>query len=276
MVSIIVPAHNEESVIGELLSALMPICSADGEVIVVCNGCTDDTEGVVRRLFPAVRCLRAPIASKTEALNLGDSSAAFYPRVYLDADVIMDDLSVRRMCKALESGWLAAAPCVEMELAHASRLVRAYYRVWLALPYSRAGMIGAGAYGLSEAGRARFGKFPDIIADDGYVRALFAETERTVVLDASSRVRAPRTLMALIKIKTRSRLGRYELAERYPELMSNETKSYRKALREIIAEPGRWADFMVYLVVNAVTRMRARVQFRRGGWRWERDLTTRC
>ena len=53
-------------------------------------------------------------------------------------------------------------------------------------------MIGVGVYALSEEGRRRFDEFPEVIADDGYVRMLFSGTERIRVDDAPSvRVYAP-------------------------------------------------------------------------------------
>ena len=78
------------------------------------------------------------------------------------------------------------------------------------------GMIGVGVYALSDDGRRRFGEFPDVIADDGYVRRLFDASERVRVDDAPVRVYAPARLSDLVRIKTRSRLGRYELGNVSP------------------------------------------------------------
>ncbi len=85
-------------------------------------------------------------------------------------------------------------------------------------------MIGTEVYALSEKGRKRFDAFPEIIADDGYVRALFKADERTLVDSCYSLVRAPANLASLLKIKIRSRLGRYELKKKFPELLGNEEK----------------------------------------------------
>ena len=88
----------------------------------------------------------------------------------------------------------------------------------VALPYVREGMIGVGVYAVSEDGRRRFEAFPDVIADDGYVRMLFGPSERVSRRDAPVRVYAPKRLSDLVRIKTRSRLGRYELGQRFPDL----------------------------------------------------------
>ena len=77
-------------------------------------------------------------------------------------------------------------------------------------------MIGVGVYALSEEGRGRFEEFPDVIADDGYVRMLFSSSERVHVDDAPVRVYAPARVSDLMRIKTRSRLGRYQLQAALP------------------------------------------------------------
>ena len=92
------------------------------------------------------------------------------------------------------SGLLAVAPQMKMEYGGASWLVRAYYDVWQQLPYVKEGLIGVGVYALSREGRLRFDKFPTVIADDRYVRALFDEHERSVVTHCISLVRAPATV----------------------------------------------------------------------------------
>ncbi|WP_116347783.1 hypothetical protein [Alkalilimnicola ehrlichii] len=163
-----------------------------------------------------------------------------------------------------------------MDFSRASWAVRAYYRIWLALPYCRQGMIGAGVYGLSKAGRARFSEFPNLIADDGYIRALFAESERGKVEGAYSVVRAPASLRWLMKIKVRSRLGQKELALKYPNLLTNEQKDYGGGLRQLLGKPLLWPAAVVYLYVAVGSRWRAQKQLKKlDGYQWDRDLSSR-
>ncbi len=77
MISVIIPAHDEGSVIARTLEA-MTNGAAPGEldVIVVCNGCTDDTAAVARRFGPPVRVIETDIAGKSHALNLGDQNGS--------------------------------------------------------------------------------------------------------------------------------------------------------------------------------------------------------
>lgn len=279
MISIIIPAHNEARAIVHSLHALLPgATSGELEVIVVCNGCSDDTARVVAEFGPAIRCLETPIASKTHALNLGDEAASGFPRFYLDADVLLTPEAVRQVAEILKSGpYLAAAPKFRMDFTDATWPVRAYYDIWQRLPYVQEGMIGAGVYALSAAGRQRFGRFPEVIADDGYVRALFKGHERTVVAGCEVMVRAPRTLPGLIKIKTRSRLGGYQLFRDFPELLKNEDKAYGSALKIFLPRVWLWPPLAVYLLVNLYTRLRAKRQLPEvDSIGWERDESSRA
>jgi len=278
MTSIIIPAHNEEAVIGRTLGVLLE-GAAEGEfdVIVACNGCTDRTAQVARGFGGAVRVIEVETPSKIAALNAGDAAARGFPRFYLDADIDLTADAVRRVAAALDRGeCLAASPRARMDLAGCSWAVRAFYRVWERLPSHGQGMAGAGVYALSEAGRARFGAFPSIIADDGYIRLLFGPGERRAVSGAESRVTPPRRLSGLIKIKTRSHLGNMELAERFPELAREGQSGDRGGLLRLAANPLDWPAVGVYALVKAVARLRAQRQFRaRRLDVWERDDTSR-
>jgi glycosyltransferase involved in cell wall biosynthesis len=282
MISIVVPAHDEETVIRAGLTALTDgAAPGEVEVIVVCNGCRDGTAKVARAFGGPVRVIETDVASKPHALNLGDRAARGFPRFYVDADVALPWDAVRAIARELEAGpALAAAPAVEnVFLEGADPRVRAYYDVWMALPYVREGMVAAGAYAISEAGRARFGDFPDVIADDGYVRLLFGPGERVEVPGAVCRVLAPLTLADLVKIKTRSRLGVIELARRFPDLYRPDAgrKGYGKALLSLLSRPALYPGLIPYAWVTLVSRARARAQSRDfQSYAWERDNSSRA
>jgi glycosyltransferase involved in cell wall biosynthesis len=279
-ISVVIAAHNEEDVISRCLEALLtPAGRTELEIAVVCNGCTDRTADVAREYGPGVRVIETPIASKTAALNLGDEALSAFPRFYVDADVTLPFDSVRRIARRLtEHDALAAAPAMQLDLRGSSLAVRAYYRVWIRLPYVREGMVGVGVYALSEEGRRRFQAFPDVIADDGYVRMLFGPDERLRVDDAPVRVYAPRRMSDLERIKTRSRLGRYELRQRFPDLVAREraTKSYRSAVEGIVLRPWLWPAAIVYAVVVLRSRRQANRQLTSiEDYVWQRDESSR-
>jgi len=276
MTSIIIPAHNEEGVIERCLRPFLDVAKQGAvEVIVVCNGCSDQTARKVSKLSESFACLETDIASKANALNIGDVAAHSFPRIYLDADVSLSLDAVGGLCRMLDKGYLATAPEVKMNLDGSSWFVKSYYDVWFALPYCQAGMIGAGVYALSKAGRERFSRFPNIIADDGYVRCLFNESERGIARGYHSIVNAPKTVSGLIRIKTRSRLGRYQLKATFPELLKNEEKNYAGAIRKVALDPKLSPKLLLYLLVNLTTRARARWQAKRNLSGWERDESSR-
>lgn len=276
-VSIVIPAHNEESVIFSCLSSLMVIQDfIQLQVIVVCNGCSDNTANIVRS-FDGVDCIEESVASKTRALNLGDGKASYFPRFYLDADVRVTPEGVRDIVDRMNAtSSFAASPSVEMDFSECSWLVKSYYKIWCGLPYCRAGMIGAGVYVLSKTGRSFFSCFPEIIADDRYVRALFSDKQRICVDEVKSVVSAPTNIWGLIKIKTRSRLGGYEFEAKYPELIGNEKKDYALAAAELLPKIHLWPKVVVYLAINFVSRIRAKRQLRLHTiLLWERDDSSR-
>jgi glycosyltransferase involved in cell wall biosynthesis len=277
MVSIIIPAYNESAVMERTLRSLLEQVAADDEIIVSCNGCSDDTASIARCLEPRVRVVETPVPSKTFALNLGDRLAGSFPRIYMDADVRLSAGALEKIKEKLASGpRMAFSTSVSMDLSASSWAVRAYYDIWLSLPYCQRGMIGAGVYALSKAGRERFGEFPDLIADDGYVRALFREHERGCVEDAFTLVKAPASLYWLIRIKTRSRLGGMELKLKYPELLVNEEKNYLRALWWVIKDPRKWIKFAVYVYVNSVSRVLAMKRLAKlESYQWEKDISSR-
>jgi glycosyltransferase involved in cell wall biosynthesis len=274
--SIIVPAHNEEASIKRCLSCLVEAKALEDDIIVVCNGCSDRTAEIARQFAKDVVVVEVDIPSKTNALNVGDSLAKDFPRFYVDADVCLSAGAIREMAAGLNENILAVSPTVEMDFEGSSWAVRMYYHAWMDTPYVKAGLLGGGVYGLSADGRRRFAEFPDIVADDGFVRALFKEHERCRVTTAVSTVYAPRRLSDLLKIKTRSRRGVYELKQKFPELQENEVKGYREFLISRVKGPGRWLEFGVYVAVNIVTRLRARRLSRTGFQGWERDESSRA
>ena len=278
MISVIIPAHNEANVIGKTLEALLSgVVVEEIEIIVVCNACSDNTVNIVKSFADKVKCIESPVASKTHAINLGDRAASGFPRIYLDADVTLAYHSLLKLVKIIkQKEYLAAAPQMHMDLRNVSWVVKSYYDIWRQLAYVKEGMIGTGVYALSEEGRKRFKDFPNVIADDGFVRAIFKKYERTSVEDCYSIVCAPAKLSNLIKIKTRSRLGRYELAQKYPELLSNESKEYINSICQLIKFPHNWLKLTIYVYVNIVTRIRAKRYYHIHGFSgWERDDSSR-
>jgi len=84
LISIIVPAHNEEEYIAETLQALKGQSYPYYEVIVVANGCTDATAAMARDKCD--RLIDLPDRGLSRARNVGAAKARGDLLLFLDAD----------------------------------------------------------------------------------------------------------------------------------------------------------------------------------------------
>ena len=273
--TVVIPAHDESAVIGRCLSRLLDgVDPVDLDIIVVANGCSDDTAEIARR-FP-VTVIEMGAASKARALNVGDALATALPRAYIDADVeilgsdvlaVLDHLSSTRA--------LAAAPTYEFDTTACPWPIRAYYAVWTELPYAVDRPLGSGFYAVSAGGRARFERFPDAIADDLFIRSLFTRDERASVEGTVVRVSTARRVGALVERCTRVFVGNAELAAR--DLVGTAAPpAGRTVLVDVVrARPSLALSLPAYLAITAVAKLRARRRLRSGDRSWGRDETSR-
>ena len=163
MISIVIPAHNESSVIARALQAITTGALPDElDVVVVCNGCTDDTAAIARAFGAPVRVIETALGNKTHALNLGDEAARAFPRIYIDADVVVTLTTIRALAERLERGEvIAVAPLAHFDLTGCSWPVRAFYDIRCRLPSFGEGIGGSGVYALSEVGPPPIWRFPE-------------------------------------------------------------------------------------------------------------------
>lgn len=295
--SVVVPAHDEARTIGRTLAALQGAAHRELlEVVVVANGCTDDTAAVARAAGARVVELATP--SKAAALRAGDEAAGTFPRVYLDADIRLAPGTLDALADVLRTEEaVVSSPRIVFDTSSSSWPVRAFYSAYRDLPYVRSGLIGLGVYGMSRAGRARFGQFPDVTADDLFVQRMFADHER-ITSDGEFVVAAPRDLRNLLKVRTRTAAGNAELSSveqfgaggrtgtdvpgesavggdqgRTAAAFGRSTGSTSTALlRRALARPASIPSFAVYTAVTVVSRVSAR---RRQSAAWARDTSTR-
>lgn len=286
MTTVVIPAHNEGRVIGRLLGQLVPAtppgeppAAPRGElnVIVVANGCTDDTAEVAASFGPRVRVLSIPEPSKHKALVAGDRAAADLPRIYVDADVELRAQDVQALAAALrQPGVLAAAPELELGLDGAPWPVRWYYDVWARLPEVRRGLFGRGVIAVDRAGQERIASLPPLVADDLAASLLFAPHERSVVPGTRSVVHVPRTVADLLRRRVRVAAGvaQIERAEQAPGATA------RTRITDLLAiarsGPRMAPRVALFLSVAVIVRLRARRVVARGDYStWQRDESSR-
>ncbi|GAB3087092.1 WecB/TagA/CpsF family glycosyltransferase [Nocardioides zeae] len=281
--AVLVPAHDEEAVIGRALAPLATL-ALDGlvEVVVAANGCHDAT--VERALrTPRAVVLDLPEPSKTAALNAADDATSRWPRLYLDADVEITARAVADVLAVLTepgaTGVLAARPPYRYDCSRSSVVVRAYYAARERLPEASAHLWGAGVYGLSRAGHDRFGRFPDVVADDLFVDRVFAPDERAVVLTDPVVVHVPRDLPTLLATLRRSGAGNRALAAcaDLPRDPSGPATTLPVILRQLLASTGSPRHLAEALVYGAVAVAARLPRSPRGGApAWARDEGSRA
>ena len=290
--SVVIPAHDEARTLARTLDALRAAARDEvPQVVVVANGCTDDTAEVARRAGATV--VELGQASKAAALRAGDLAATTYPRVYRDADIVLTPGTLDALSRRLRVGdLLAASPRVRFDTSASSWPVRAFYRAYAELPYVRDGLVGLGVYGMSREGRSRFGEFPDVTSDDLFVQRMFAEHERGSS-DGEFVVAAPRDLRNLLKVRTRTASGNAELersgtpdgtgnhagaeapresAHDVPAFGRTTSATSTALVRLAVRQPRLVPSFAVYTAVTIASRISAK---RRRNTAWQRDSSTR-
>lgn len=266
--SVIVPAHQEETTIGRCVTALLEHPSTFA-ITVAANGCSDRTVEIARAL--PVEVLDLSFAGKATALNAADAVASSFPRLYVDADVLLDSDSARLLVDVLDVDEpRLAVPARRLDLVGASWLVRAYYRTWTRVQEMRGDTLGCGVYAVNEAGRRRWDQFPAGIADDYYVHSRFHPEERMLVPLASSVVRPPRTLRSLLAVRSRIYAGNLQLAADHGTMKRADR---RPAM--LLRDPVALLGVPVYALITLIAKARARRRMTTSNLAWSQDRTGR-
>ncbi len=272
MISVIIPAHQEQGFVGACLARLAaseapapPVHARAGpvalEAIVVANGCTDGTADEARAAGPLFAArgwrlivLELPEGGKPGALNAGEAAAGGDIRIFLDADILVDPGLVAALAAALDRPEPAYAGGRGRILPSPNRVSRLYARFWQRLPFMAEGVPGNGIYAVNAAGRARWGAFPDIVADDAFVRRHFAPDERHGVA-AGYDWPIARGFAALVRVRRRQDRGLAELSARFPGLTRGAERTAptpARLARLAFADP---AGFAVYAGVALGVRL---------------------
>lgn len=271
--SVAIPAHNEAKVIRRCLDALLTeLGSGELEIAVSCNGCTDGTADIVRSSWPQVHIIELAQASKPAALRAADEALTAFPRIYLDADVVLPATSARLLVETLQTGFIPAArPLFKYDTTHSDLLVRSYYRARLAV-IARRHMLHGGVYGLSRSGRSRFGVYPDVVADDMFADQWFDPSEIAVVEDGPAMVSVPRGVCDLIRISRRRKSGDVELQSLAGNASDTGLSTIRSLMSMAVSEPRSTWDVLVFATIAAIVRASVTVSVPRG---WTRDESSR-
>ena len=269
MISIIIPANNEEGYIGPcldlILSSQAPGPDAPGQpalqVIVAANGCDDGTvaETQSRRAAFVEKGWQLDVLDLSEggkigALNASDAIALYGRRIYIDADIQVTPELIAQLARALETAdpvYASGRPRVPPAKSYISRR---YARFWEKLPFIAEQVPGCGVFAVNAAGRARWGAFPDIISDDTFVRFHFSRDEMHGV---SATYAWPITegFANLVRVRRRQDEGLEEMRRLYPDLARQTQVTAPgggKKLRLFLRDP---VGFMIYAAVAITVRL---------------------
>lgn len=282
--TIVIPAHQEAEVIGACLASLVAQeCDLEAQVIVVANGCADETVEVARGFQASMAqrgfsldVVQLEDAGKPDALNAGDLIAWHDDRIYLDADVELSPNALASIARAFARGVEFCAP--EIRPQARTYFGAAYGRVWQELPYVAHDVVGAGMYAVSAEGRRRWDSFPDIVADDKFARLHFDRAERVVLDEANFAIHLPSGFIEIVRVRSRWIRANRQLAREFPQLTSSDGARLAGLVRFVLTRPSLWRDLPPFALLYACAELRCRVTESAAAGqplRWERASKAR-
>ncbi|WP_326562882.1 glycosyltransferase family 2 protein [Micromonospora sp. NBC_01796] len=265
MTSVVIAAHNEAAVLPRCLRRLLDgAAPGEFEVLVVANGCTDATAEAARSV-PGVQVVELVEASKAAALNAGDEAATRFPRIYLDADIELSAAGARTLASAVTADTLlAAAPARRLDVSGRPLAVRGYYAINSRLPAFRDALFGRGAIVLSAAGRARFDRFPGLVADDLFLDSLFEVGEKREIGAVTTVVATPRQTRDLLR-----RLGRVRAGNAAMRATDNRVRRARRAswlVDVVLPRPWLLPAGVCYAALTVLAGIAGRRNATQQGW----------
>lgn len=277
---IIIPAHNEAKSIVATLDLIHEDQRVCFNVVVVCNGCIDNTADIVRNRYPKVRCEELQTASKALAIRHAESLGLGFPRLYLDADICISAKSIQALFDAARehADECLVVPVSRLNIDLSTYWVRAYYRIWYQSPRVISQGFGAGAYVLNKAARLRFDDWPELIADDSFVRLLFSSEEIIIVDGAVAIAKAPKYFPELIKVKARVKYGNYELnkySRDNPGVLCSKTLPSKRLAWLCTLAVKNFLPVCVYIYANIIAQVGAKKMIKYNTFDWLRDESNR-
>ena len=275
MISVVIPANNEEGYIGPCLDLLLqsePPSKGPMQVVVVANGCTDATVPEARARTQAFAAkgwqldvLDLEEGGKVHALNASDAAIIHSLRVYIDADIHVTPPLITQLADALdrpEPTYAGGRPQIRRARSFVSER---YARFWEKLPFMARGVPGCGVYGVNVAGRARWETIPKVIADDTFVRYQFQAHEMRGV-PATYSWPITEGFANLVRVRRRQDEGLDEIRSGWPDLaarMDPTAPDTGEKLQLLLRDP-------VGFVLYASVALTVKTPFFRNKSRWHR------
>jgi len=280
MLSIIIPAHNEEKLITATVSYLL----SDNElqhcqILIICNACHDNTVEVMQH-FKAVnktalvekninfKIISITKASKTNALNKGVKECQNGEVLLLDADILVNGSDINILLSQLKvKNLLAASPRLNLEFGKSSFLTQQYFKVAHNSRYNKKHRL-SNVIALTQDAIKRIFPLPEIIADDEYLRRQIRVDEYSIVDNISFDFICPKSLKSLLQVLTRVERGNLQLARlQYIDNSGANTNGFISV---------SWFSLPIFIFCKFYSIVRAKWQYKQGRIsQWERDESNR-
>ncbi len=279
-ISLIIPAYNEANLLTRTIDYVLGDNELQNcEIIVVCNGCKDnsievltryqkDNQNVLNSKSIVLKVIDEQKPSKTHALNIGMKDAAAENVVLLDADILVSGACIQELVKVLkEKALLALSPAIEFDTGDSSSAVKRYFNVSENSKYNKELRL-SNVIALSAIGRQAVGDFPEVIADDEYLRRQLKFNEYAVLRTHSYAFKTPKDMFNLISVLSRVERGNMQLNKIGVHAKENTTGTQ---------ESTSFLDRSIFVVVKLIAKTLAWLQYHFGNnSKWQRDESTRA
>lgn len=188
--------------------------------------------------------------------------------VLLDADILVTGQCVMSLFEQLELRKLkAVSPRVAFDTAKSSKWVSHYYQVEQRSHYNQTLRL-SNVIALSAQAVKELNQFPDVIADDEYLRRSFSNTDYAILSEFSFSFIAPRNIYSLITVLARVERGNIQLDQMGH--FSAGVTSGNRAPQKLVAR-------LIFITTKLCAKVLARVEYHFGRRnKWHRDLSNRC
>ncbi len=234
-VSVIVPAHNEETVIAKTLHSLLASDYAGPlDILVVDDGSTDGTAAAVRAIpDPRVRLVTQPNAGKAHALRNGVARTSGEILVFADADTQFEPDALRCLVSAFSGPEVGAvsgharvgnrrtflARCQDLEYVSGFNLDRRAFAVWNCITVAPGAISAIRREAITAAGGFSF----DTLAEDTDLTLAIHRAGYRVEYapDAVAHTEAPETFQALARQRFRWAYGTMQCVWKHRDMTFN-------------------------------------------------------
>jgi dTDP-4-dehydrorhamnose reductase len=255
--TVIIPVYNGARFLPATLRALSQQIQPGMRVVVVPNGCRDDSAAVARRELAThmpghdTHVVELAQGSRNGALNAGDALASG-TRVMLDQDALLGPGALAALARAIDRG----AHFATGRLAWggvATWPVRLALSAWSEMPYVKHSPVSAGLYAFSSTARDRFDRFPLNLPDDKWVRLLCPRAERRRLEEVVYTVNQPGNFAELVAARRRYAKSNHQLAAVCPELLQRDGKK-SDGLIALALRPDLWPGISMLTMAEVMAR----------------------